>query len=221
MIAAMLALSACSCWSAHRPRQPRPRRLLRARRLHRLSHLARRRGRSRSGMTLPAAMLVAGLAALVVGALSLRTKGFFFLMVTLAFGQMIFFVFHDTKLGGGTDGAYLAKPLISAFGLDVRSAEPAAQPAPAGRLLRRAGPAGRRSISCSRSCCARCSAACSKASASTSTACRRWASTPRATSSPPSSSPACWRARPATCGPCTRGFVNPSWSAGTSRPKRC
>ena len=66
--------------------------------------------------TLPAAMIVAGLASLVVGALSLRTKGFFFLMVTLAFGQMIFFVFHDTKLGGGTDGAYLAKPLISAFG---------------------------------------------------------------------------------------------------------
>lgn len=70
-------------------------------------------------MTLPAAMAVAGLAALVVGALSLRAKGFFFLMVTLAFGQMIFFVFHDTKLGGGTDGAYLAKPLLSAFGLTL------------------------------------------------------------------------------------------------------
>ena len=68
-------------------------------------------------MTLPLAMLSAGIAAFVVGALSLRTKGFFFLMVTLAFGQMIFFVFHDTKLGGGTDGAYLAKPLISVFGL--------------------------------------------------------------------------------------------------------
>ena len=67
--------------------------------------------------TLPAALAMAGLAALVVGALSLRAKGFFFLMVTLAFGQMIYFVFHDTKLGGGTDGAYLAKPLISAFGL--------------------------------------------------------------------------------------------------------
>lgn len=66
--------------------------------------------------TLPAAMLVAGIVSFIVGALSLRTKGFFFLMVTLAFGQMIFFVFHDTKLGGGTDGAYLAKPLISAFG---------------------------------------------------------------------------------------------------------
>jgi branched-chain amino acid transport system permease protein len=67
-------------------------------------------------VTLPAAMGAAGLAALAMGALSLRTKGFFFLMVTLAIGQMIFFVFHDTKIGGGTDGAYLAKPLISAFG---------------------------------------------------------------------------------------------------------
>ncbi|MFM9943121.1 MAG: branched-chain amino acid ABC transporter permease [Hyphomicrobiaceae bacterium] len=67
-------------------------------------------------VTLPAAMAVAGLVSLVFGVLSLRAKGFFFLMVTLAFGQMIFFVFHDTKLGGGTDGAYLAKPLISAFG---------------------------------------------------------------------------------------------------------
>lgn len=66
--------------------------------------------------TLPVAMGVAGLAALLVGAISLRTKGFFFLMVTLAFGQLIYSVFHDTKLGGGTDGAYLAKPLISAFG---------------------------------------------------------------------------------------------------------
>ncbi|HRJ68662.1 MAG TPA: branched-chain amino acid ABC transporter permease [Beijerinckiaceae bacterium] len=74
-------------------------------------------------LTLPAAMLVSGTVAFVVGGLSLRTKGFFFLMVTLAFGQMIFFVFHDTKLGGGTDGAYLAKPIISAFGatLDPRS----------------------------------------------------------------------------------------------------
>lgn len=69
--------------------------------------------------TLPAAMLVAGLAALAVGALSLRTKGFFFLMVTLACGQMIFTIFHDAKLGGGVDGAYLAKPLLSIFGFTL------------------------------------------------------------------------------------------------------
>ncbi len=72
--------------------------------------------------TLPAAMAVAGLAALLIGSLALRTRGFFFLMVTLAFGQMIFFVFHDTKLGGGTDGAYLAKPLIAAFWLELSPA---------------------------------------------------------------------------------------------------
>jgi branched-chain amino acid transport system permease protein len=69
--------------------------------------------------TLPIAVAVAGLAALLVGSLALRTRGFFFLMVTLAFGQMIFFVFHDTKIGGGTDGAYLAKPLIAAFGFEI------------------------------------------------------------------------------------------------------
>ena len=90
-------------------------------------------------VTLPLAVVVAGLAALVVGALSLRTRGFFFLMVTLAFGQMLFFLFHDTKLGGGTDGAFLARPVL----VDLRLAA-AAHPAPAPlrRLLRVAGPAG-------------------------------------------------------------------------------
>lgn len=70
-------------------------------------------------ITLPVAMLIAGLAALVVGALSLRTRGFFFLMVTLAFGQMVFFLFHDTKLGGGADGAFLSRPLLSVFGWEL------------------------------------------------------------------------------------------------------
>jgi branched-chain amino acid transport system permease protein len=70
-------------------------------------------------MTLPLAMAAAAAASAIIGALSLRTRGFFFLMVTLAFGQMIFYVFHDTKLGGGTDGAYLAKPMLSVFGLTL------------------------------------------------------------------------------------------------------
>lgn len=60
---------------------------------------------------LPAAMAAAGGYALFMGALSLRTKGVYFIMVTLAFAQMAYYVIHDTPLGGGTDGIYLnAKP---------------------------------------------------------------------------------------------------------------
>lgn len=62
---------------------------------------------------LPAAMLAAGLYALFMGSLSLRTRGVYFIMVTLAFAQMAFYVIHDTPLGGGTDGIYLnAKPVL-------------------------------------------------------------------------------------------------------------
>ena len=56
---------------------------------------------------LPAAMLCAGVYALAVGALSLRTRGVYFIMVTLAFAQMAYFVFHDTPVGGGSDGIFL------------------------------------------------------------------------------------------------------------------
>jgi len=66
---------------------------------------------------LPASMLAAGLYALAVGALSLRTKGVYFIMITLAFAQMAYFVFHDTTFGGGSDGIYLYfKPDASLFG---------------------------------------------------------------------------------------------------------
>ena len=62
---------------------------------------------------LPASVLAAAAYALVVGALSLRTKGVYFIMVTLAFAQMAYYVVHDTPLGGGTDGIYLLiKPVL-------------------------------------------------------------------------------------------------------------
>jgi branched-chain amino acid transport system permease protein len=67
-------------------------------------------------LTLPVAALLAAAAALPVGALSLRTRGFFFLMTTLAFGQMLFFLFHDTPLGGGKDGVFVTRPALEAFG---------------------------------------------------------------------------------------------------------
>lgn len=68
-------------------------------------------------LTLPLAVIAAGVVALAVGSLSLRTRGFFLLMVTLAFGQMIFFLFHDTKIGGGSDGMYInMKPEVAIGG---------------------------------------------------------------------------------------------------------
>lgn len=67
-------------------------------------------------LTLPMAALAGAACSLLVGALALRTKGFFFLMVTLAFGQMLFFVFHDTPLGGGADGVFITRPALGAFG---------------------------------------------------------------------------------------------------------
>jgi branched-chain amino acid transport system permease protein len=62
---------------------------------------------------LPLCVLAAAAYALLVGALSLRTKGAYFIMVTLAFAQMAYYVVHDTPLGGGTDGIYLmVKPVL-------------------------------------------------------------------------------------------------------------
>ena len=67
----------------------------------------------------PLAVLAAASYALFVGALSLRTKGVYFIMVTLAFAQMAYFVFHDTKLAGGSDGLFLyAKPTLGPLNLD-------------------------------------------------------------------------------------------------------
>jgi branched-chain amino acid transport system permease protein len=66
---------------------------------------------------LPAAMGASACYALLVGALSLRTRGVYFIMVTLAFAQMAYYVFHDTALGRGSDGVYLnVKPVVAIAG---------------------------------------------------------------------------------------------------------
>jgi branched-chain amino acid transport system permease protein len=66
---------------------------------------------------LPASVGLSALVALFVGLFVLRTKGIYFIMVTLAFAQLAFFVFHDTPLGGGSDGIYLnVKPTAEIAG---------------------------------------------------------------------------------------------------------
>lgn len=55
-------------------------------------------------LVLPAAVTVAALAALIIGALSLRTTGMHFIMITLAFAQMLFYFFVSLEKYGGDDG---------------------------------------------------------------------------------------------------------------------
>jgi branched-chain amino acid transport system permease protein len=52
----------------------------------------------------PAAIAVSALFALVIGALSLRTRGVYFIMITLAFAQMVYYVAQGLDRYGGDDG---------------------------------------------------------------------------------------------------------------------
>lgn len=56
----------------------------------------------------PIAMAVSGILALGLGVLCLRTRGVYFIMLTLAFSQMIFFIVMSLKFYGGDDGLAIA-----------------------------------------------------------------------------------------------------------------
>ena len=53
------------------------------------------------------ALVVSALFALATGAVSLRTRGVYFIMITLAFGQMLFFLATSLAAYGGDDGMTL------------------------------------------------------------------------------------------------------------------
>ena len=72
---------------------------------------------------LPAVVAIAGLCAALIGALALRTRGVYFIMVTLAFSQMAYYVFHDTAIGGGSDGIYLYFKPAMPFGADLANTQ--------------------------------------------------------------------------------------------------
>ena len=58
-------------------------------------------------IALPLAMLASALAALVIGFFVVRTHGIYFIMVTMAFSQMMYYLFFDNKALGGSDGIYI------------------------------------------------------------------------------------------------------------------
>jgi branched-chain amino acid transport system permease protein len=60
------------------------------------------------------AMLASAAVAFAIGAISLRTRGIYFIMITLAFAQMLYFLVVSLREYGGDDG--LRVPLLSDFG---------------------------------------------------------------------------------------------------------
>jgi branched-chain amino acid transport system permease protein len=82
--------------------------------------------------TLPVAVGGAALAALVIGFFVVRTHGIYFIMVTLAFAQMLFYLVFDNKtltvfgkgfVLGGSDGLYINfKPSAGLFDLESKRA---------------------------------------------------------------------------------------------------
>ena len=71
-------------------------------------------------LTAAVAILVAAAFAAVVGAVSIRSRGMYFILMTLAFGQLGYHFFHDTKIVGTADGAYVdTRPELHLPGLKV------------------------------------------------------------------------------------------------------
>ena len=69
--------------------------------------------------TLPLAVGASALAALVIGFFVVRTKGIYFIMVTMAFAQMVYYIFFDNRALGGSDGLYVNfKPDAKLFDLE-------------------------------------------------------------------------------------------------------
>lgn len=78
---------------------------------------------SRHGVTdlgghLAAAIGLSAIFATVTGAIALRTRGVYFIMITLAFGQMAYFFFVSFAAYGGDDGMSLAQR-STVFGSDL------------------------------------------------------------------------------------------------------
>lgn len=67
----------------------------------------------------PAAVAIAGVLAAAVGAVSLRTRGVYFIMITLAFAQMVYYLVVSLKDYGGDDGVRLPTRSRLGWGIDL------------------------------------------------------------------------------------------------------
>ncbi|WP_420473150.1 branched-chain amino acid ABC transporter permease [Noviherbaspirillum sp. ST9] len=76
-------------------------------------------GISSAWVSWPLAMAASAFLAAIVGLISLRTRGVYFIMITLAFAQMVYFLFISMRAYGGDDGLSLATR--SSAGFDMSS----------------------------------------------------------------------------------------------------
>jgi len=65
----------------------------------------------------PAALLVSALVAVIFGAISLRTRGVYFIMITLALSQMLYFLARSAEAYGSDDGLTISRR--SDLGIDL------------------------------------------------------------------------------------------------------
>ena len=70
-------------------------------------------------LALALAFVAAGAFALLIGAISLRTRGVYFIMITLAFAQMLYYLMVSVKTYGGDDGLSLSGRFDLGFNLDL------------------------------------------------------------------------------------------------------
>ena len=77
-------------------------------------------GVTQGGVHLVATVAITAATALVIGAISLRTRGVYFIMITLAFAQMLFYLANSVKGYGGDEGLTVRVRSLLAFGLDLR-----------------------------------------------------------------------------------------------------
>jgi len=76
-----------------------------------------------AGVHLLATVGVVAVAALLIGAVSLRTRGVYFIMITLAFAQMLFYLANSIKGYGGDEGLTLRTRMLLPGGVDLRDAD--------------------------------------------------------------------------------------------------
>ncbi len=78
-------------------------------------------GVTNGGVHLLATVAVCAAAAAAIGAISLRTRGVYFIMITLAFAQMLYYLANSVKAYGGDEGLNIRARSVLVAGWDLKN----------------------------------------------------------------------------------------------------